>query len=136
MYVLSHNNVFYSAGYSFGGIVAYEIASELRRKNETVAMVFMVDTYAWFSKGLTNCSEYITKYIELNVKKMQTSVVTIVAFFYLRSPVRFHFSSRVNDERLPEIANVKAFCLLFDYYYSHAFVRVLAGDWQILSPYW
>ena len=104
--------LFYLAGYSFGGLVAYEIASELRRKNETVAMVFMVDTYPWFSKALTNCSEYITKYSELILKKMQTSVVTILAFLIC---VRFHVlnaSAKGQWRAAPwiEIANFKAFC--------------------------
>jgi thioesterase domain-containing protein len=63
------------AGYSFGGMVAYEMASELKRNNEIVAMVFMVDTYAWFPKALTNCSEYIKKCAEINLKSMKKLVV-------------------------------------------------------------
>ena len=64
-------------------MVAYEMASELRRKNETVAMVFMVDTYSWFPKALTNCNEYITKCTEINLKKLQTHVVNILDFSFV-----------------------------------------------------
>jgi thioesterase domain-containing protein len=56
-------------------MVAYEMASELTRNNESVAMVFMVDTYPWFPKALTNCSEYITKCVELNLKILEMHVV-------------------------------------------------------------
>ena len=71
------------AGYSFGGVVAYEMASELKRKNETVAMVFMVDTYSWFPKDLPHHSEYIGKYTEKNLKKMETSTVSCILAFSL-----------------------------------------------------
>ncbi|CAB4025205.1 Phthiocerol synthesis polyketide synthase type I, partial [Paramuricea clavata] len=66
---------YYLAGYSFGGTVAYEMASELKRNNETVAMVFMVDTYAWFPKALTNCREYVTTCTEQNLKSTKKLVV-------------------------------------------------------------
>ena len=78
----THDNVVFisfEAGYSFGGMVAYEMASELIRNSETVAMVFMVDTYPWFPKALTNCSEFITKCAELNLKILETDVVNIHA---------------------------------------------------------
>ena len=65
------------AGYSFGGTVAYEMASELKRNNEIVTMVFMVDTYAWFPKALTNSSEYIKKCAEKNLKSMEKRVVNL-----------------------------------------------------------
>ncbi|CAB3989462.1 Phthiocerol synthesis polyketide synthase type I [Paramuricea clavata] len=62
---------YYLAGYSFGGTVAYEMASELKREyNETVAMVFMVDTLPWFPKALTNCTEYHRKCGEEKLKSM------------------------------------------------------------------
>ena len=63
--------------------MAYEMASELKRKNETVAMVFMVDTYAWFPKALTNCSEYITKCTEVNLKSTQKLVVNMTSLSYI-----------------------------------------------------
>ena len=78
------------AGYSFGGMVAYEMASELKRNNETVAMVFMVDTYAWFPESLPNCSGYIKKYAEVNLKSRQKLVVNIHKSYFLS--VLIHFS--------------------------------------------
>ncbi|XP_028397228.1 non-reducing polyketide synthase cla3-like [Dendronephthya gigantea] len=59
---------FYLAGYSFGGMVAYEMASELKRNNETVAMVCMVDTYGWHPKALANSNEFVRKFAEHKLK--------------------------------------------------------------------
>ncbi|XP_028415494.1 uncharacterized protein LOC114538524 [Dendronephthya gigantea] len=59
---------FYLAGYSFGGLLAYEMASELKRSNETAAIVFMVDTFSWHPKALTNCNEFMRKSTEYNLK--------------------------------------------------------------------
>ncbi len=73
--IIMCSDILLIAGYSFGGMVAYEMASELKRNNETVAMVFMVDTYAWFPKALTNSSEYIKKYAEENLKSVEKLVV-------------------------------------------------------------
>ena len=69
------------AGYSFGGTVAYEMASELKRKRETVAMVFMVDTYSWFPEGLPHHSAFVEKYAERNLKKMQNPTVNYISLF-------------------------------------------------------
>jgi thioesterase domain-containing protein len=73
------------AGYSFGGTVAYEMASDLKRSNETVAMVFMIDTYAWFPKALTNCSEYLRKGAVENMKSAETFVVNLHTHYLLIS---------------------------------------------------
>ncbi len=69
-------------------MVAYEMASELKKNNETVAMVFMVDTYAWFPNALTNCSEFITKCTELNLKSLEKRVVNIHFCIVYISPRR------------------------------------------------
>ncbi|XP_028418839.1 uncharacterized protein LOC114544380 [Dendronephthya gigantea] len=65
---------FYLAGYSFGGLLAYEMASELKRNGETVAMVFMVDTFAWHPKALTNGKELMRKTTELTLKSTEKYV--------------------------------------------------------------
>ncbi|XP_028418020.1 uncharacterized protein LOC114542749 [Dendronephthya gigantea] len=65
---------FYLAGYSFGGLLAYEMASELKRDGETVAMVFMVDTFAWHPKALTNGKEFMRKITELTLKSTEKYV--------------------------------------------------------------
>jgi thioesterase domain-containing protein len=60
-------------------MVAYEMASQLKREyNETVAMVFMVDTLPWFPKALTNCTEYNRKCGEEILKSMGKLVVNIL----------------------------------------------------------
>jgi hypothetical protein len=67
-------------------MVAYEMASELKRSyNETVAMVFMVDTFPWFPKALTNCTEYITKCGEENLKstkKLEVNILPLKICYY------------------------------------------------------
>ena len=90
---------FLAAGYSFGGTVAYEMASELKRNNETVAMVFMVDTYAWFPKALTSCSEYIKKCTLKNMESAEKFVVSlqIETSFVKISFCYFHFYSFKHD---------------------------------------
>lgn len=65
----------FAAGYSFGGTLAYEMASELKRNNETVAMVFMVDTYGWHPKALTYSSEFMEKSTDYNLKLTEKYVV-------------------------------------------------------------
>ena len=41
---------FVSAGFSFGGILCYEVACQLTQRAEDVAMVTMLDTMPWFPK--------------------------------------------------------------------------------------
>ena len=68
----------FPAGYSFGGAVAYEMASELKRNNETAAMVFMVDTYPWFPKALTNYTNLVKKCAEENLELTEEVVVSFL----------------------------------------------------------
>ena len=42
---------FVSAGFSFGGILCYEVACQLIQGAEDVAMVTMLDTMPWFPKA-------------------------------------------------------------------------------------
>ncbi|XP_028415505.1 uncharacterized protein LOC114544400 [Dendronephthya gigantea] len=50
------------------------MASELKRNGETVAMVFMVDTFAWHPKALTNGKELMRKTTELTLKSTEKYV--------------------------------------------------------------
>ena len=65
------------------------MASELKRNGETVAMVFMVDTYAWYPNALTNGKELMRKTAELNLKLTEKYVVTkeINFLYYINQPV-------------------------------------------------
>ena len=47
-----------SAGFSFGGMLAYEMASQLVEQDEEVAMVWMLDTYPWFPKFLPHARQF------------------------------------------------------------------------------
>ncbi|XP_046846808.1 non-reducing polyketide synthase PKS16-like [Xenia sp. Carnegie-2017] len=66
---------YYLAGYSFGGTVAYEMASQLKRNNETVLMLLMVDTYAWFPNSLLYAKDFFYNQAEGNLKNAMEIVV-------------------------------------------------------------
>ncbi|CAB4027398.1 Phthiocerol synthesis polyketide synthase type I [Paramuricea clavata] len=42
---------YYLAGFSFGGILSYEVACQLRQDGEDIAMVTMLDTMSWLPKS-------------------------------------------------------------------------------------
>ena len=44
---------YYLAGQSFGGLVAYEMASVFIEQNEDVAFVAMIDTFPWYMQNRT-----------------------------------------------------------------------------------
>ncbi len=45
---------YFLGGYSFGGVVALEIATMLEKMGEKVALVVMVDTVRWLPLGRSN----------------------------------------------------------------------------------
>lgn len=47
---------YYLAGQSFGGLVAYEIASILTEQREDVAFVAMIDTFPWYLPNRTGAA--------------------------------------------------------------------------------
>ena len=44
---------YFLGGYSYGGLVAYEMASLLTEQNERVEFVGMLDTFAWYPHSRT-----------------------------------------------------------------------------------
>ena len=44
---------YFLGGYSYGGLLAYEIASLLTEKNQRVEFVAMIDTFPWFPHSRT-----------------------------------------------------------------------------------
>lgn len=44
---------YFLGGYSFGGLVAYEMASLLIEQNERVEFVAMIDTFPWYPRSRT-----------------------------------------------------------------------------------
>ena len=47
---------YFLAGQSFGGLVAYEIASILTEQHEAVAFVAMIDTFPWYLPNRTGAA--------------------------------------------------------------------------------
>lgn len=58
---------FFLGGYSFGGLIAYEMASILQEHNERVEFVCMIDTFPWNSGGYSRFKAWFRK----NVSPMQ-----------------------------------------------------------------
>ena len=50
---------YFLAGYSFGGIVAIEIATILQNTGRTVALLSMIDTFLWISESECNSKALI-----------------------------------------------------------------------------
>ena len=44
---------YFLGGYSYGGLVAYEMASLLREQNQRVEFVAMIDTFPWYPRSRT-----------------------------------------------------------------------------------
>ena len=44
---------YFLGGYSYGGLVAYEMASLLTEQNQRVEFVAMIDTFPWFPRSRT-----------------------------------------------------------------------------------
>ena len=42
---------YFLGGYSYGGVLAYEIASLLTEQNQMVGFLAMIDTFPWFSRS-------------------------------------------------------------------------------------
>ena len=55
--------------------MAHEMASELTRNDEDVAMLFLVDTSAWFPKSLAYGREIFLSYAEMYTNPMKETVI-------------------------------------------------------------
>ena len=58
------NGPYFLAGYSFGGIVAVEIASILQNIGRTVALVTMIDTSVWIPEAAYNSKALVEIFSE------------------------------------------------------------------------
>lgn len=57
------------------------MASQLKRNNETVLMLLMVDTYAWFPNSLLYAKDFFYNQAEVNLKNATEIVVNIMLYF-------------------------------------------------------
>ena len=55
---------YFIGGYSFGGLCALEIASQLSEVGEHVELVVMIDTVRWIPQGRNNSQMLLEKYKE------------------------------------------------------------------------
>ena len=51
---------YFLSGYSYGGLLAYEMASMLIEQNQSVDFVAMIDTFPWSSRSQTIASRLFT----------------------------------------------------------------------------
>ena len=71
---------YFLAGYSFGGIVAIEIATILQNTGRTVALLSMIDTFLWAPESAYNSKalmELFSNSLEygINVSTFQLSFI-------------------------------------------------------------
>ena len=48
-----HHGPYFLGGYSYGGLLAYEMASLLTEHNQRVEFVAMIDTFPWYPRSRT-----------------------------------------------------------------------------------
>ena len=65
---------YFLGGYSYGGLVAYEMASLLREQNQRVEFVAMIDTFAWYPRSRTVTSRLVSKVADDQFQRRQVQV--------------------------------------------------------------
>lgn len=71
------NGPYFIAGYSFGGIVAIEIASILQNIGRTVALVTMIDTSLWIPEAAYNSKALV----EISSEPLEYGITVITNYF-------------------------------------------------------
>lgn len=70
------------------------MACVLKRNDETVAMLVMLDTFAWIPKALRHCNEYMAKCAEMTANMIANIKVIVGRHAPLLSTV--HLQKLVN----------------------------------------
>ena len=65
---------YFLGGYSYGGLLAYEIASLLTEKNQKVAFVAMIDTFPWFPHSRTISARLVSMQQDENSQRKHVKV--------------------------------------------------------------
>jgi len=65
---------YFLGGYSFGGLVAYEMASLLREQNQRVEFVAMIDTLPWYPRSQTVSNRLVSMVADEQFQLRQVQV--------------------------------------------------------------
>ena len=81
------------------------MASELKRNNETAAMVFMVDTYPWFPRAWPKYSQFVSEGGEETLKSAEEILVIILPSlpFLVHYLFPFVYILYINFEHLSDV---------------------------------
>lgn len=67
-----------TAGFSFGGTLCFEVASQLNEQDEDVATVILLDTYQWFPSPAIHSKQHLVNYQERLIDDFQQMVVMLI----------------------------------------------------------
>ena len=65
---------YFLGGYSYGGLVAYEMASLLTEQNQRVEFVAMIDTFPWFPRSRTVSTRLASLHGDRNLERRHVQV--------------------------------------------------------------
>ena len=65
---------YFLGGYSYGGLLAYEMASLLTEQNHRVEFVAMIDTFPWFPRSHTASSRLDSVHEDVNSERRHFEV--------------------------------------------------------------
>ena len=65
---------YFLGGYSYGGLVAYEMASLLREQNQRVEFVAMIDTLSWYPRSRTVSNRLVSTIGDEQFQRRQVEV--------------------------------------------------------------
>ena len=66
-----------AAGFSFGGTLSFEVASQLKEHGDNVAMVIMLDTLPWFPESLIHTRQFCATFQELQTSDSELIMVML-----------------------------------------------------------
>jgi surfactin synthase thioesterase subunit len=97
--ILGHStHVFISAGFSFGGLLSYEVACQLTQDGEEVAMVTMLDTMAWFPNSFQDNETQFKKFQDFLISDLKGKMVGSNGDNYISKQQKFYsLTKRYNE---------------------------------------
>ena len=71
---------YFIGGYSYGGLLAYEMASLLTEQNQRVEFVAMIDTFPWFPRSQTISTRLASMQENANSRREHIQVHDVLSF--------------------------------------------------------
>ena len=88
---------YFLGGYSYGGLLAYEIASLLTEQKQRVEFVAMIDTFPWFPRSSAISSRLVSMFMQeserlqrLNVEVRKEVARSTVIYFLKQRVISSH----------------------------------------------